>query len=44
MAPLDDGFALDDPQIAVLTERQLFPEPAGQPPSGTAHAFIPGKR
>ncbi|UYB53665.1 transcription-repair coupling factor [Xanthomonas sp. AM6] len=31
VAPLDDGFALDDPQIAVLTERQLFPERAGQP-------------
>ncbi|MDL5367554.1 hypothetical protein QSH18_18240 [Xanthomonas sp. NCPPB 2654] len=44
VAPLDDGFALDDPQIAVLTERQLFPERAGQPPPGTAHAFIPGKR
>ncbi|QNH16287.1 transcription-repair coupling factor [Xanthomonas sp. SS] len=31
VAPLDDGFALDDPHIAVLTERQLFPERAGQP-------------
>ncbi|MCW4453393.1 transcription-repair coupling factor [Flavobacterium sp. MXW15] len=31
VAPLDDGFALDAPQIAVLTERQLFPERAGQP-------------
>ncbi len=31
VAPLDDGFALDVPQIAVLTERQLFPERAGQP-------------
>ncbi|AKK68275.1 transcription-repair coupling factor [Xanthomonas translucens] len=31
VAPLDDGFALDDPYIAVLTERQLFPERAGQP-------------
>ncbi|MCC7635018.1 transcription-repair coupling factor [Stenotrophomonas rhizophila] len=29
VAPLEDGFALDDPQIAVLTERQLFPERAG---------------
>jgi transcription-repair coupling factor (superfamily II helicase) len=29
VAPLDDGFALDDPRIAVLTERQLFPERAG---------------
>ena len=25
VAPLEDGFALDDPRIAVLTERQLFP-------------------
>jgi transcription-repair coupling factor (superfamily II helicase) len=31
VAPLDDGFALDAPRIAVLTERQLFPERAGQP-------------
>lgn len=31
VAPLDDGFALDAPQIAVLTERQLFPERANQP-------------
>ena len=31
VAPLEDGFALDDPQIAVLTERQLFPERATQP-------------
>jgi len=31
VAPLDDGFALDDPRIAVLTERQLFPERASQP-------------
>ncbi|HJR72653.1 MAG TPA: transcription-repair coupling factor [Luteimonas sp.] len=30
-APLDNGFALDDPQIAILTERQLFPERAAQP-------------
>ncbi|KAF1707684.1 transcription-repair coupling factor [Pseudoxanthomonas sangjuensis] len=30
-APLEDGFALDDPRIAVLTERQLFPERATQP-------------
>ncbi|MCF7751076.1 transcription-repair coupling factor [Bacillus subtilis subsp. subtilis] len=29
VAPLEDGFALDAPQIAVLTERQLFPERAG---------------
>src|SRR5690606_13246542 len=28
---LDDGFALDDPRITVLTERQLFPERASQP-------------
>ncbi|MFA0924683.1 transcription-repair coupling factor [Xanthomonas fragariae] len=31
VAPLEDGFALDNPQIAVLTERQLFPERANQP-------------
>lgn len=31
VAPLDNGFALDEPQIAVLTERQLFPERAAQP-------------
>lgn len=31
VAPLDDGFALDAPRIAVLTERQLFPERAAQP-------------
>ncbi|MEQ4575849.1 MAG: transcription-repair coupling factor [Gammaproteobacteria bacterium] len=31
VAPLEDGFALDDPQVAVLTERQLFPERATQP-------------
>ena len=30
VAPLQDGFALDQPQIAVLTERQLFPERATQ--------------
>ncbi|WP_445392678.1 transcription-repair coupling factor [Stenotrophomonas pavanii] len=29
VAPLEDGFALHDPRIAVLTERQLFPERAG---------------
>ena len=31
VAPLEDGFALDAPQLAVLTERQLFPERATQP-------------
>ena len=31
VAPLDDGFALVEPPLAVLTERQLFPERAGQP-------------
>ncbi len=31
VAPLEDGFALDAPQVAVLTERQLFPERATQP-------------
>ncbi|KRG68053.1 transcription-repair coupling factor [Pseudoxanthomonas dokdonensis] len=30
VAPLEDGFALDAPAIAVLTERQLFPERATQ--------------
>src|SRR5690606_22310624 len=31
VAPLDNGFALDDPAFAVLPERQLFPERAAQP-------------
>ncbi|MGN6514081.1 MAG: transcription-repair coupling factor, partial [Lysobacteraceae bacterium] len=31
VAPLEDGFALTAPAIAVLTERQLFPERAAQP-------------
>jgi transcription-repair coupling factor (superfamily II helicase) len=31
VAPLDDGFALDVPQICILTERQLFPERISQP-------------
>jgi transcription-repair coupling factor (superfamily II helicase) len=31
VAPLDDGFAVDAPAYAVLTERQLFPERASQP-------------
>ncbi|MCD9027605.1 transcription-repair coupling factor [Luteimonas sp. BDR2-5] len=31
IAPLEDGFALDAPQLTVLTERQLFPERATQP-------------
>ena len=31
VAPLEDGFALDQPQLVVLTERQLFPERATQP-------------
>ncbi len=31
VAPLEDGFALDAPPLAVLTERQLFPERATQP-------------
>nr|WP_026143356.1 transcription-repair coupling factor [Xanthomonas sp. SHU 308] len=31
VAPLDVGFALEEPRIAVLTERQLFPERASQP-------------
>ena len=29
VAPLDDGFALTEPPLAVLTERQLFPERTG---------------
>ncbi len=28
VAPLSDGFALDDPLVAVLTEQQFFPERA----------------
>jgi transcription-repair coupling factor (superfamily II helicase) len=31
VAPLEDGFALTEPALAVLTERQLFPERASQP-------------
>ncbi len=31
VAPLDDGYALDDPALCILTERQLFPERALQP-------------
>ncbi|KRB06845.1 transcription-repair coupling factor [Lysobacter sp. Root690] len=31
VAPLDDGFALSEPALAILTERQLFPERASQP-------------
>ena len=31
VAPLEDGFALDEPRLAVITERQLFPERATQP-------------
>ncbi|GAA5079890.1 transcription-repair coupling factor [Lysobacter panacisoli] len=31
VAPLDDGFATTEPALAVLTERQLFPERASQP-------------
>ncbi len=31
VAPLDDGFALDEPPLTILTERQLFPERAAQP-------------
>ncbi len=29
--PLEDGFALTEPALVVLTERQLFPERAAQP-------------
>ncbi len=31
VAPLEDGYALDDPALCILTERQLFPERASQP-------------
>lgn len=31
VAPFEDGFALTEPALAVLTERQLFPERAAQP-------------
>ena len=31
VAPLENGFALDEPRFTVLTERQLFPERATQP-------------
>ncbi|HUH89990.1 MAG TPA: CarD family transcriptional regulator, partial [Lysobacter sp.] len=31
VAPFEDGFALTEPALAVLTERQLFPERASQP-------------
>ncbi|MGH8075157.1 MAG: transcription-repair coupling factor, partial [Lysobacter sp.] len=31
VAPLDNGFVLDQPQLTTLTERQLFPERASQP-------------
>ncbi|PBJ82133.1 transcription-repair coupling factor [Lysobacteraceae bacterium NML93-0399] len=31
VAPLEDGFSLDTPQVTLLTERQLFPERAAQP-------------
>ncbi len=31
VAPLENGFALTEPALAVLTERQLFPERASQP-------------
>ncbi|MBW3551051.1 MAG: transcription-repair coupling factor [Proteobacteria bacterium] len=31
VAPFDDGFALTEPPLAILTERQLFPERASLP-------------
>ncbi|WP_031373312.1 transcription-repair coupling factor [Lysobacter antibioticus] len=31
VAPFDDGFAVVEPPLAILTERQLFPERAAQP-------------
>ncbi|MGH8086134.1 MAG: transcription-repair coupling factor [Lysobacter sp.] len=31
VAPLDNGFALTEPALTTLTERQLFPERASQP-------------
>ncbi len=41
IAPLDNGFALDAPQLTVLTERQLFPERAPQPRRRTRVARDP---
>ncbi|MET0290699.1 MAG: transcription-repair coupling factor [Pseudoxanthomonas sp.] len=41
VAPLEDGFAVDAPQIAVLTERQLFPDRATQPHRRRARAKEP---
>ena len=40
VTPLEDGFALDDPRIAVLTERQLFPSA----PAAPAHALPAASR
>jgi len=31
VAPLEDGFAITEPALVILTERQLFPERAAQP-------------
>ncbi len=31
VAPLDNGFAITEPALTLLTERQLFPERASQP-------------
>src|SRR5690606_40361794 len=31
VAPLEDGFAAEEPAFVVLTERQLFPERAALP-------------
>ncbi len=41
VAPLDNGFALDAPQVTLLTERQLFPERATQPRRRTRVARDP---
>jgi transcription-repair coupling factor (superfamily II helicase) len=41
VAPFDDGFAIGEPALTVLTERQLFPERASQPRRRTRAAREP---
>ncbi|HZH44396.1 MAG TPA: transcription-repair coupling factor [Lysobacter sp.] len=41
VAPFDDGFAVTEPALTVLTERQLFPERASQPRRRTRAAREP---
>jgi len=41
VAPFDDGFAISEPALTVLTERQLFPERASQPRRRTRAAREP---